>query len=533
MLKRHLQHRKENLLSYRLLVYILLCSTVLAVLSTAIQLFWDYKKDLTDIQQGMDSIEAGYLDSLSSSLWKLDQDQIEIQLDGIMKLPDIGFVAITEIVAGEPDSVFYRGDINANLPIQRDFKLYYRDTLVGLLSVGATLDNVYQRLLQKFFIILASQAIKTLLVSICILVIVHYMIVTHLNRLARFARDLDLDNIDKGVELEPSRLRREGSDAIDQLADTLNLMRNNISKQLRQKKKAQLSLERLNEELEQRVNYRTATLKHTNDRLSGALKELTHTKDRLVETEKMAALGALVSGIADEIEKPVNGGLQISAQIHNELSAADAENIPLISQASQHNDQIHTHLEQMAALIKAFRLIAIDPRTLSQQLIELPRLVEQVEHTFAAPLARLQINVELQCDPRLEISSYANLWRQLFSQLIQNSLQHGFAGQSPAGRDREIRINIERRAEQLHLTYSDNGQGIPEQILPRVFEPFVATRSEHGGSGLGTHVVYRLVTHLLRGSISCHSRRGQGVEFRIQIPLNSAQHSDADDGNLW
>lgn len=533
MLKRYLQYRQDNLLSYRLLVYILLCSTFLAVLSTAIQLFWDYRKDLSDIQQGIDSIEASYLDSLSSSLWKLDKDQIEIQLNGIMKLPDIGFASITEIVADKQEAVFFRGNGGAALPIQREFKLYYRDTLVGLLNVGATLDNVYQRLLEKFFIILGSQAIKTFLVSICILLIVHYLIVTHLNRLARYAQRLNLDNLDEGVELEPSRLRGKTHDAINQLTDTLNLMRTNIHKQLHQKKKAQQALEHLNEELEQRVKYRTATLKHTNDRLSGALQELTHTKDRLVETEKMAALGGLVSGIADEIEKPVHSGLQLCQQIHCELSELRITDEPQLAHINQHNQQLQANLEQMAALIKAFRLIAIDPRSLCPEPIKLQRLLLRLEQIFSAQLQQQQIQLLVDCDPQLEISSYPNIWKQLFTQLINNSLQHGFTGSTPAERTRQIRISIERNAEQLHIHYSDNGQGIPEQILPRIFEPFVATQSEHGGSGLGAHVVYRLVTQLLHGSIHCDSRRGQGVTFSLQLPLDLMPQAEREDSELW
>lgn len=538
MLKRYLQHRQDNLLSYRLLVYIILCSTVLAVLSTAVQLFWDYKNDLSTIQQGIDSIEAGYLDSLSSSLWKLDKDQIEIQLDGIMKLPDIGFTSITEIVADQQESVFYRGDPQIELPIQREFKLFYRDTLVGELRVGATLENVYQRLLEKFFIILGSQAIKTFLVSICILLIVHYLIVTHLNRLARYTLRLDLNNLDIGVELEPSLLRRAGSDSLDQLAGTLNLMRNNIHKQLEGKKRAQQALEQLNDELEQRVKYRTATLKHTNDRLTGALQELTHTKDRLVETEKMAALGELISGIAEEIEKPVNASLETATQIDAELSsielsAADEAHSPTLSRVRQHNTLIHTHLQQMAELIKAFRLIGIDPHTLNRQQVELHRLLQQVKQTFSAQLQQQQIQLQLLGEPPLEIISYPDIWKQVFSQLINNSLRHGFAGTPLSDIKSEIEIRVERRADEIHILYSDNGKGIPEPILPRIFEPFVATRSEHGGSGLGTHVVYRLVTHLLQGTINCSSKRGQGVQFHIQVPLNPADPVKDQDPEFW
>jgi len=112
-------------------------------------------------------------------------------------------------------------------------------------------------------------------------------------------------------------------------------------------------------------------------------------------------------------------------------------------------------------------------------------------------------------------------------------LRHGFIGPPAADRDREIRITIERRAEQLQISYIDNGQGIPEQILPRIFEPFVASESEHGGSGLGAHVIYRLVTQLLHGSIHCESRRGQGVEFSLQIPLDLAPQEDSDGSELW
>lgn len=534
MLKRYLQHRKNNLLSYRLLVYILLCSTVLAVLSTGVQLFWDYKKDLSDIQQGIDSIEVGYLDSLSSSLWKLDKDQIEIQLEGIMKLPDIGYASITEIVADRQESIFHRGEAHADLHIQREFELFYRDTLVGRLKVGATLDNVYQRLLEKFFIILGSQVIKTFLVSICILLIVHYLIITHLSRLANYTRRLDLDNLDERIELEPSLLRPSGSDSLDQLSNTLNLMRTNISKQVNQKKKAQQALEQLNDELEQRVKYRTATLKHTNDRLSQALQELTHTKDLLVETEKMAALGELVSGIAEEIEKPVNESLVIAAQINAELDSISTTGSQPISSLRQHSDQIHANLQQMADLTQAFRLIAIDPQTLKRQQFDLHRLLEQVAQSFNSQLQLQQIQLQLSGDPHLEIISYPEIWRQVLTQLIDNSLRHGFAGSSPSDRAGEIQIRIKRTDDKLELSYVDNGQGIPEPILPRIFEPFVATQGERGGSGLGTHVVYRLVTHLLQGTIGCSSRRGEGVEFQIQTPLNPVHHvKDNDDDDAW
>ena len=532
MLKQYLKHRQENLLSYRLLVYILLCSTLLAILSTAIQLFWDYKKDLGDIEQGIASIEAGYLDSLASSLWKLDKDQIGIQLDGIMKLQDIGFASITEIVADNEEAVFYRGDASTPMPIERQFELYYRDTLVGRLKVGATLENVYLRLVEKFFIILGSQAIKTFLVSICILLIVHYLVITHLSSLARYTRRIGLDNLDESIELESSLLRRGGSDSLDQLAATLNQMRTNIRSQLNAKKKAQQALEQLNEELEQRVKYRTATLKHTNDRLSQALDELTHTKDRLVETEKMAALGELVSGIAQEIEQPLEQGLEQSAQVIQQLDLNAPMDSGTVATVRKQSDQVNDQLQKIAELMKAFRMIAVDNSNLTPQRIQPAKLLQQLETRFSEQLLRQQVRLTIDCDPELELASYADSWKQIFSQLIENSLRHGF-GSDRRPDNAEIQIQVSRQHDKVEIRYHDNGVGVSEQVLPRIFEPFVASRSERGGSGLGTHVVYRLVTGLLQGQIQCHSTRGQGVEFLIELPLTpKSAPQDAHD-DLW
>jgi signal transduction histidine kinase len=533
LINEYLQRRQDNLLSYRLLVYILLCSTLLAILSTAIQLLWDYKKDVDSIVKGIDSIEASYLDSLSSSLWKLDKDQIAIQLDGIMKLQDIGYASITEIVAEQEESVFFRGEAQRQFPIARSFDLYYRDTLVGRLEVAATLDNVYQRLLEKFFIILSSQAVKTFLVSICILMIVHYMVVKHINALARYTQRLGLDNLDESFELDNNWLRRsQEPDSIDQLSDTLNQMRLNIRKQLAEKRAAKDELVNLNAELEQRVKYRTATLKHTNDRLSEALNELTDTKDKLVETEKMAALGELVNGIAKQIEKPVSHAQQLSSQIQSSLSELDSSDSQAIDQIDQHSNLLQQQFKQMADLINVFRQIAIDPQNSHPQRLNLSQLIAEVEQAFATRLKEQQVSFHYDCDNSLELATYPDSLKQLFALLIDNALLHGFCGKVREQGDQQINIKAEREGDQLRLSFSDNGVGVAESILPKLFDPFVATHGERGGSGLGTHLVYRIVTGLLQGRIHCHSTRGKGTEFIIKVPTSPIQKFHANE-ELW
>ncbi|WP_210396602.1 sensor histidine kinase [Motiliproteus sediminis] len=534
LLTRLLQHRQNNRLSYRLLVYIIMCSTLLAVLSTAFQLFWDYRKDVDDIEHGIQSIEAGYLDSLASSLWKLDKDQIAIQLDGIMKLPDIAYASITEVVAGKEEAVFFRGSDDGELPILREFELHYRDTLVGRLTIGATLNNVYERLLHKFFVILGAQAVKTFLVSICILIIVHYMIVRHLSTLSRYTQRLDLYNLDDDLKLSGSTFRSRTPDALDQLAETINQMRANISNQLKEKKKAKDALEKLNEELEQRVKYRTATLKNTNERLSSALEELTQTRDQLVESQKMAALGELVSGVSQQLDQPLSDArqqlLELQQQIHT-LKDQPTTDPDGLKRYLQQQDELLTRLAEdlhiSAELVSSFKLLAIDERNEQSKRIRLRELLSQRIERQQTAIDKLGITVKLDCADDQGLISYPGAWEQLVDILLDNAITHGLEGTDAP----QLRISVESDQQQLRLSVADNGRGIPETILPRLFDPFVAGSSSEG-SGLGTHIAYNLVTRLLKGTIRCDSERGHGSRFEIEVPLRvqTLPDDEMDDG---
>lgn len=527
-------HQQRNLLSYRLLVHILLCSTLLTILSSGIQLYWDYRNDVSDINKEIHSIEIGYLDSLASSLWKLDQEQIDIQLDGIMKVPDIEYAKITEIVAGKPGNAFSRGNASDEYPISSSFELHYRDTLVGHLELAATLDNVYERLFNRFLVILASQAVKTFLVSIFILVIVHYLIVRHLNTLRRFTRRLDLTNLDEHLHLQKQISKSGNADAIDQLVNSINEMRDNISNQLAAKRSAQKELQSLNEELEQRVLYRTATLKHTNERLTEALGELTETKDRLVETEKMAALGQLVSGVSQEISTPVKSSLKALQNIQQEVQQLDGNSTSeqleqLKSTLSQATHTIDSNLNKASKLISTFKQVAVDQSAQDSQRFNILNNVQNAVAELSRDLEAANCQVTIDCPAELEIISFPETFGQIYQNLIHNSLVHGFENRE---KDNTIQINMQRQDGQLQIDYFDNGKGIPEQIMHRIFDPFVTGKPGHG-SGLGTHLVYNLVTQLLQGTIKVESERGQGTHFIIRIPTQPGHAKDDHVDHLW
>ena len=156
-------------LSNRILFYILLCSTVLALIITAVQLLWDYQHDVKRIRNNIDQIEASFIEPIAASYWSLDEDQIRVQVEGIMNFPNMTYVMVSEGTEESDAPLIERGTLKDDFDIQREFELIFEGEVVGRLLVAASLDEVYQRLIEKSALLLVSQMIKTLIVSIAIL----------------------------------------------------------------------------------------------------------------------------------------------------------------------------------------------------------------------------------------------------------------------------------------------------------------------------------------------------------------------------
>ena len=179
-------------LSFRLLSYILLCSSVLAIAITSLQLLWDYRQDVGQIEDSIEQIEASFLESIATSYWNLDQAQVEVQLDGIMRLPNMQYVVVKEILGDALVPLIERGEVQPRYDISREFELVYQNQLVGKLFVAASLEEVYHRLIEKSLIILVSQAIKTFVVSVCILWLIYMLVIRHIHKLVNYTNHLDL-----------------------------------------------------------------------------------------------------------------------------------------------------------------------------------------------------------------------------------------------------------------------------------------------------------------------------------------------------
>ncbi len=212
----------------RLIIYVVLFSSFITVLATALQLYWDYKNDIGFIKNKLQEIEDVNLKSINESLWTSDTLELSTLIEGIAQLRDIQYLEIRD-----NDKIWVsRGNPKTRNVLSRQYPLIHshrgRELKIGTLTVSISLDGVYQRLLDKFWIILASNAVKTFLVASFILFIFHRMITRHLFSIARFARDLDINQLDKSLTLSRRHKQNKNADELDMVVNAINQMQTNM-----------------------------------------------------------------------------------------------------------------------------------------------------------------------------------------------------------------------------------------------------------------------------------------------------------------
>lgn len=242
--------RKGQVLPYRLLVYILICSSFFTIIGTSLQLYMEYRSDVGEIQKGMEQIEQSYLNTIAASLWDINIDHVKIQLEGALKLPGMRYLEVVEMSFGSLDPVASMGSVpEGTNVIERTFPLIHvvdgKNVEVGQLRAIAGLDNVFKRLRLRVFVVLLTQGIKTFLVALFILMIIHYMVTRHLQAMAEYAQEMDINKLDRKLVLN-RRGKHRKPDEIDRVAQAFNEMRLNLIRDIAERKKAEEALKEAN-----------------------------------------------------------------------------------------------------------------------------------------------------------------------------------------------------------------------------------------------------------------------------------------------
>ncbi len=277
--------------------------------------------------------------------------------------------------------------------------------------------------------------------------------------------------------------------------------------------------------LEALVARRTDELSHAKAGAEAALADLERAKDQLVEAEKMASLGALVAGVAHEINTPI--GIAVTAASHlsdisrqaearfNEGKLTKGELKQWQQSVAEGNALILGNLERAGRLVSSFKRVAVDQSSEERRHFELRGFLEEVRTALRPGFRRTGYVLQIDCPAGIQLDTYPGALFQILTNLVNNALIHAFDGRDSGQMTLTARID----GHEVELRFRDNGAGMPADVASRAFDPFFTTRRSSGGSGLGLHLVYNLVTQLLRGRIELHTASGQGSEFVIRLPL--------------
>lgn len=271
--------------------------------------------------------------------------------------------------------------------------------------------------------------------------------------------------------------------------------------------------------LEDTVRQRTRALEQ-------ALAELRDSQEQLLVSEKMAVLGGLVAGVAHEINTPV--GVGVTAASHLESKVKEIASLyrngelteekyeEFLDSAIEGSQIILRNLRAAAGLVSSFKLVAVDQSSEAMRDFNLNDYLHTIVQSLQPELKQTQIAIEIDCPGDLLMKSYPGDFSQIFTNLIMNSVAHGFNQGVDAG---SIRIEVNKEGRTATIRYSDTGKGIPTEIIRKVFDPFFTTNRQGGRSGLGMHIVYNIVMQKLKGTISCEDTAGRGALFIIRTPI--------------
>ena len=325
-----------------------------------------------------------------------------------------------------------------------------------------------------------------------------------------------------------TQLTRQPYKELDILTKSINVLLLRTDKHVSNFVEEQEHVESKNQALENRLSARTDALKESNQELLSTLEKLHEFQDQLVETEKMASLGDMVAGIAHEVNTPIGLGVTASSLLADKLSeikmAFDNQTLKssqlkkFLTDSDENVAIIFRNLERAAKLISSFKKVAVDQSSAESRTFNVSGLVDEVLLTISAKIESAKVTVKVNCPEELYITSKPGPINQILINLILNSIFHAFDGLDNG----TITINIMNLSDQLHINYRDDGNGIDESIKAKIFDPFTTTKRGSGGSGLGMHLVYNLVTQALDGHITLEEEEERGVSFDITFPVELA-----------
>lgn len=568
-------------LSKKLLTRVLSVYFILTLIVTVGQILTEYLNAKNHIESELQTLKNTFSVSLTRAIWELNNPQAESIAEGLMELPIIEGVQIRDengvyiadmgVTSDQPAQMYTTGvmqdhpggTFGYSFPLIFEFS--GRTSHVGDVTLYSSAGIIFGRIEVGVFFLIGNAIIKTAFLVFLFLNAFRQMLTDPLEELTQQISEFDVDrpessklhlHIDDDNELKLLQVsyneliddlvdykqklrtaRNELTDANRKLDDQNILLEQEVAKKTASLSKIMLDLEQQKDELiinqrelrqeNENRQYIEDELRKRNKELAESMETLKMAKDQLVESERMASLGDLVAGIAHDVNTPLGVGVTAASFLQERLkslqTAYDEKSLTgktmtsFLSEAHQTSDLLLGNLNRASELISSFKQVAVDQTSEAIRDVDLKLYVQEVIQSLAPSFKKTSHKINIECPDNLVVKCAPGAIAQIFTNMIMNSLIHGLDEKENG----HITVNISLDNDDVVVEYADDGKGLTPENLERHFDAFFTTKRGKGGSGLGTHIMYNLVTQTLDGQITASSEEGKGLSYEIRFPINS------------
>ena len=554
----------------------------LTLLVTVGQIFTEYLSTKNHVEGELQTLKNTFSSSLTRALWELNHDQVRAIAEGLMSLPIVEGLQVRgengnyiaeygiraqrspapvdrEIIEDHPGGVF-----SYSFPLV--FKFSGRESTVGDVTLYSSFDTIFSRIEVGVFFLIGNALVKTTFLVFLFMTAFRTMLSEPLQTITEQMGNFDPQHPEESkliIKLDDDnellQLKESYNHVIDDLIISNNKLKdaqneltlankklddqNLILEQEVAKKTASLSqimldLEQQKDELiahqrelrqeNENRQYIEAELRKRNQELASSMDTLHQAQEQLVESERMASLGGLVAGIAHDVNTPLGVSVTAASFLQERLNnlKTDFEDKSLtsknmasfIDEAEQTALLLLSNLERASDLIASFKQVAVDQTSETEREFVLGDYINEIIQSLKPSFKHTEHQINVSCPDNLVVTCAPGAIAQIVTNMVVNSITHGFEGKAAGS----VTLDVKEDGNNVVIHYQDDGKGLSEEELSKLFDAFFTTKRGEGGSGLGTHIMYNLVTQSLHGHIEADSTLGNGLQYTIRFPKKSA-----------
>ncbi|AEF04497.1 sensor histidine kinase [Alteromonas naphthalenivorans] len=570
-------------LSRKLLTRVLSVYFILTLIVTVGQIFTEYLSTKDHVEDELQTLKNTFSTSLTRALWELNTEQANSIAEGLLELPIVEGVQVRdengnqiadyglsiqrprspieeELIEDHPSGIF-----SYSFPLI--FKFSGRESTVGDVTLYSSFDTIFGRIEIGIFFLIGNALIKTTFLVFLFMTAFRTMLSEPLAEIIHQMEGFDPLHPNESKlsvkindDNELLQLKESYNNVIDDLIVSNNKLTNaqdqlshankklddqnlileqEVAKKTSSLSQIMLSLEQQKDELianqrelrqeNENRQYIEDELRKRNAELANSMGNLQLAKDQLVESERMASLGGLVAGITHDVNTPLGVGVTAASFLQERLgnlktsfeekslTTKNMENF--INEAEQTANLLLTNLNRASELIASFKQVAVDQTSETEREINLNDYIRDIIKSLKPSFKHSNHEIVVNCPEDLYIRCAPGAIAQIVTNMIVNSLVHGFEDTN----DGKITLDVSTDNNTIEMRYRDNGKGLSNDDLDKLFDAFFTTKRGEGGSGLGTHIMYNLVTQSLSGHIEAQSKPGDGLQYTIRFPMKGKQ----------